>query len=155
MKRGLMMVAAAMSLACGCASTNSPSVSGKAAKALESYLHDIRVAASGTSVAQVQAAVQRFDSEVESLSQKGEISPQRAQKIENQALALESDFKARNKPTPPATPSATPSSTTPTASPSTSPSTPAPSVTVTVPPSPSITPLSPGSTSSKPARPGL
>jgi hypothetical protein len=149
MRRALILIAAAMALVCGCAATNSHAVSAKAAKTLESYLQNVRTAANGTSTPDLQTAVQRFDSEVESLSRSGEITPQRAQKIENQALALLADYKQHNKPTPPATPSETP-----TPSPSITPTTPGPVVTVTVPPTtpPTTPPVPPtGKPSSSPS----
>jgi len=133
MKRLLIVVAATMAVACGCAANNSHAVSPKAAKTLESYLVAVRTAANGTNTPALRAAVNALNTKVEALSAEGEITKTRAGKIENQAAALLDAFKAA-KPT--ATP--TPSVTSPT--PTVTPTTPGPIVTVTITPTPTPTP---------------
>jgi hypothetical protein len=111
-------------LVCKAASTD---VLPKAAKALKPYLVTVRQAASGTSRRAVRTDVQSFDTEVGTLAGDKEISPTRAQAIQDQAGVLETDFNKMNKPAPPPTSAPASSSPPPSASPT-------PTVTVTVTP---------------------
>jgi hypothetical protein len=140
MKRFVIgLVAATCVAAAGCAPTTTSPISAKAASALSSYVAAVRTAATGKSKGQLAKAVNDLRNEVASLQTKGELTPTRAQKIDDAADALLSDFKGP-KPTPSA------SSTSPTPSVSSPPVSPTPTVTVTVTSTPTSTPTTTGTT---------
>jgi hypothetical protein len=142
MKRVILAVAVTIALLSGCAGTTSDGVSVKAAKALRSYIEDVRTAASGKDPAALHSAVRALDAEVEKLVHAGELTNVRAVQIENQADVLVTDYIQANP-----SPSPTPSTPTPTPA-SPTPSSPSPTPTVTI-----TTTVTPTDTGTPPAPP--
>jgi hypothetical protein len=139
MKRLMAVVAVSVAILSGCASGTSSGVSPKAARALASYVQDVRTAASGASEQAVRDAVRALDTEVEKLVGQGLLTSQRAQQIEDQADVVLSDFsRVNSSPSPSPTPSSP--------SPSPEPSSPSPTPTVTV--TTTITPTQTATTTS-------
>lgn len=141
---------AVLAVTAGCSAGNSSQVSAKAAKALRQPVQNLRVAASGTSVFEVSAKEQALVTAVESLVQTNDVSQQQAQKIENAAATLLTDF--RHKIAASLTPTPTPSTDSPTPTPTETTPTPSPTITVTATPTDTatVTPTgSPTATSTK------
>jgi uncharacterized membrane protein len=130
MRRVLIAGLAVVAVATGCSSNNPSQVSAKAAKALKQPVLDLRVAANGSSVFAVSQQEQALVNEVESLVQSNDLTQQRAQKIENAAATLLSDFRHKIEAT--ATPTVTPTVTPTTESPTPTESSPTPSSTITI-----------------------
>ena len=78
----------------------SKDVSANAAKALKPNLETIRSAAYGNSRSNLKSAIRDFNAAVVTFQQSGDISSSQSQLIQNQALALQTDYLSKHKPAP-------------------------------------------------------
>jgi len=126
----------------GCAGTSTGGIPAAAARQLKPFVSELRVAASGTSIAAVTEKEQALVQEVESLISSGDLSNAKGVKIEDAAATLLNDFKKKYAPTPtptPTTPTPTPTSESPTPTEKPTKPKPKPTHTITVPPTDTAT----------------